>query len=254
MPGALELSPGVFFFAGSEESAGSRTTSSGLSHVFVDKSFTITKIGSLYGLYTRICGASWRMHQRSESEDQALIVRCLDGSEDAWKEFYARFVGLIRAVVRKCGRPGPADVEDLTQATFLALATALHNYDVAQSLPKFVCLVAQRVAIDEYRKTRAVKRDGEALVSVDGDEDAVSPFVEECERQDERLERAELEQRLRSALSALDVRCRDLITLRYFRELSFKEIADLVGASENTVTVQTRRCLSSLRAKFNRLG
>lgn len=194
------------------------------------------------------------MHRRSESEDQALVVRCLDGSEDAWKEFYARFVGLIRAVVRKCGRPGPTDVEDMTQSTFLALATALRNYDVVQSLPKFICLVAKRVAIDEYRKTRAVKRDAEAHVSIDDDDEAVSPFAGEFERQDERLEKAELVQRLRAALNALDVKCRDLITQRYFRELSFKEIAQSVGATENTVTVQTRRCLDSLKAKFNRLG
>lgn len=194
------------------------------------------------------------MHRRSESEDQALVAKCLDGSEDAWKDFYARFVGLIRAVVRKCGRPGPADVEDMTQSTFLALATALRNYDVAQSLPKFICLVAKRVAIDEYRKTRAVKRDGEVQVNVDGDEEAVSPFAAESDRLDERLEKAELVQRLRAALSSLDVKCRDLITQRYFRELSFKEIAQSVGVTENTVTVQTRRCLDSLKAKFKRLG
>jgi DNA-directed RNA polymerase specialized sigma24 family protein len=44
------------------------------------------------------------------------------------------------------------------------------------------------------------------------------------------------------------------MTLRYFRELSFNEIADLLGETENTVTVQAKRCLAKLRAKCYDLG
>lgn len=194
------------------------------------------------------------MHRGSESEDRELVVRCLDGSEDAWKEFYARFAGLVRAVVRKHGRPRPEDVEDMTQSAFLTLATALKRYDREQSLPKFICVVAQRVAVDEYRKTRAAKRDAEAPVGIDREEEiGSSPLFGEPDRQDDRLEKAELVQSLRDALSSLDSKCRNLITLRYFNELSFREIAESVGANENTVTVQTRRCLESLKVKFRRL-
>ena len=199
-------------------------------------------------------GASRQMHRRSESEDRALVVKCLNGSQDAWKEFYARFVGLVRAVVRKHGRPGPEDVDDMTQTAFLTLATALKRYDSQQSLPKFICVVAQRVAVDEYRRTRAAKRDGEAPVSIDGEEEIVSsPLFGDQDRQDQRLEKAQLVERLRTALDAMDSKCRYLITLRYFSELSFKQIAESMGANENTVTVQTRRCLETLGAKFRRL-
>ena len=65
------------------------------------------------------------------------------------------------------------------------------------------------------------------------------------------MERAELVSRLRVALKNLSSRCTQLITLRYLEELSFKEIGEIVGSSENTVTVQTRRCLDSLRLTFD---
>jgi len=219
----------------------------------VDKSFAITKIGRHVVSILRACGVSRGMRQRNEPEDQDLVARCLAGSEDAWNEFYGRFAGLVRVVVRKYVRPGTVDVEDMSQSAFIAVASALKSYDGEQSLPKFISLIAQRAAIDEYRKTRAAKRSGEVNLDLDSVEDATTTLEEAPELQDERLDKARLAQRLRSALNELEPRCRDLITLRYFRELSFKEIGESFGVTENTATVQTRRCLESLREKFNRV-
>jgi RNA polymerase sigma factor (sigma-70 family) len=192
------------------------------------------------------------METRSQSDDQRLVQDCLAGSEEAWREFYCRFIGLMRSLVRKRGLLGSQDVEDITQSAFLSLTAALRTYDPLQSLPRFVCLVTERVLIDEYRKGKAAKRGAEIDASGDSERVTEDPLASDVggELQDQRLETAEQVSRLRAALQKLDARCRELIALRYFHELSFKEIADKLGATENTVTVQTRRCLESLRAKF----
>jgi RNA polymerase sigma factor (sigma-70 family) len=119
-------------------------------------------------------------------------------------------------------------------------------------LPRFVSLITERVLIDEYRKGKAAKRDceTEALERSDCGEEAKIETSEDPELQDEQLERAELVSRLRNALKTIEEKCRELLTLRYLDERSFKEIAESKGVSENTVTVQTRRCLDSLRARF----
>ena len=192
------------------------------------------------------------MKQRKHSDDQALVGQCLAGSENAWCEFYTRFIGLMRTVVKKYGTLSPEDVEDVTQSAFLSLATALKNYDFKQSLPKFVSVVTQRVLIDELRRQGATKRGGQTELStfIDHDDHGMASMDVNRELQDRLLEKAQLIDRVSGALGSLDGKCRKLITLRYLREMPFKEIAARLGSNENTVTVQTRRCLDYLRARF----
>ena len=92
------------------------------------------------------------MEKCSRSQDEALVKACLAGSEVAWQEFYSRFIGLMRSVVKKRFIVCKEDVEDITQSAFVSLATALNNFDYEQSLPRFVCVITERVAIDEDPK------------------------------------------------------------------------------------------------------
>lgn len=192
------------------------------------------------------------MDRRSRSDDQQLVSDCLSGSEVAWKEFYARFAGLVKAVARKYCLHTAQDVEDYCQMAFLTLTFALGDYDPRQSLPRFVGVVAERVIIDEYRKARAAKRDAtvESLNYDDSGEEKSVSTVEQVELQDQQLDRAQRASQLREALLALDTKCRRLLTMRYLDELSFKDVANAMGSTENTVTVQTRRCLEILRSRF----
>jgi len=192
------------------------------------------------------------MDRRSRSDDQQLVSDCLSGSEAAWKEFYARFAGLVKAVARKYCSHTAQDVEDYCQAAFLTLTSVLGDYDPRQSLPRFVGVVAERVIIDEYRKARAAKRDAavESLNYDDSGEEKSASSGEQVELQDDQLDRAQRAAQLRDALQALDSKCRRLLTMRYLDELSFKEVADAMDSTENTVTVQTRRCLEALRIRL----
>jgi RNA polymerase sigma-70 factor, ECF subfamily len=192
------------------------------------------------------------MAMRDENQDQLLVQSCLAGSETAWNQFYSRFVGLIRSVVRRQAGLSLSDLQDITQSTFLALATSLNNYDSKQSLARFVCVVAERVLIDEYRRTRAAKRNAEtdSVEHHDGEEDGSRMVESALEPPDRQMEKAQLVSYLRGAIGGLDPRCRELIHLRYYDELPFSEIAAVIGLTENTLTVQTRRCLEKLKVVY----
>jgi RNA polymerase sigma-70 factor, ECF subfamily len=195
------------------------------------------------------------MGRRDEKQDRLLVQECLAGSEAAWQEFYARFIGLIRSVIRRQSGLTPADVQDIVQSVFLDLTTALNAYDAESSLPHFVCVIAERVLIDEFRKGKAAKRHAETQMidQHDGNEEGAAIVKSDLEPQDSQMERAELSLHLKSAVDELDTRCRELIRLRYYKELPFGEIAEMLGVSENTLTVQTRRCLDKLRTAFQDL-
>ena len=187
-----------------------------------------------------------------EKADRLLVKECLAGSQVAWNTFYSRFVGLIRSIAKRQARLSPADVQDITQSTFLALASSLRNYDSGHSLVRFVCMVTERTVIDEYRKAKAGKRnaDTESVDHHDRGEEGARMVESDIEPLDRQIERAQLTSHLRAALQKLDPRCRKLIQLRYYNELSFGEIGAIVGLTENTLTVQTRRCLEKLKALY----
>jgi RNA polymerase sigma factor (sigma-70 family) len=191
------------------------------------------------------------MEKFSRSQDEALVRACLAGSEVAWREFYSRFIGLMRTVIKKRLIVSKEDVEDITQSAFVSLATALNNFDYEQSLPRFVCVITERVAIDEYRKWKAVRRNAESQTGQPEFDSAVSPGTNsDIDPPDRKMERAERASCLGAAMKELDPPCRELLTLRYLKDLSYKEIAERFGVSENTLTVQARRCLEKLRIKY----
>ena len=184
-----------------------------------------------------------------------LVRECLSGSQDAWREFYSRYVFLMRSVVKRNRAMSPEDVEDITQTAFLSLSTALHTYDFKHPLSRFVCLVTERVLVDEYRRRSAAKRscETELLDVSDPANDAEVSNGAPRELQDARMEKAENCSRLREALRELDPRCRKLLELRYFNEIPYTEIAEMAGATKNTLIVRARRCLEKLRTRYEDL-
>ncbi len=187
------------------------------------------------------------------SKEHDLVRECLAGSEDAWRDLYSRYVFLMRSVVTRNGRLSNEDVEDITQTAFLSLTTALKSYDFTHTLSRFVCIITERVLVDEYRSRSAAKRNGQTEpmdVSDPSCEEQVSARAD-TELQDVRLEKAQECSRVRTALKELDPRCRRLLELRYYNEIPFTEIARTAGTSKNTLIVRARRCLEKLRARFD---
>lgn len=190
---------------------------------------------------------------KKEDKDFSLVQQCLLGSETAWREFYSRFVNLIRMVVRrKAPVLSSADLEDIVQCVFLELTTALSNYPKDNSLSGFVCMISERVTIDQHRKNTAVKRSGEteSIDHHDGSDEDTTTVASDKPLPDSQMEQAELASRLNVSLQRMDEKCRNLLEMRYLNELSFNEISRETGIAENTLMVQARRCLERLRSTY----
>lgn len=184
--------------------------------------------------------------------DHLIVRQCLSGSETAWQELYGRFIGLMRSVVQKNAGISPEDTEDIIQLAFLELTMALKAYDFGQPLPRFICLITERVMVDEYRRRNALKRirDVDTVEWTDMPHGVAACAAFEGGPQHELMQRAQEVRALRVALKELDPGCRRLLELRYFREFQFNEIARILGSSKNTLIVRSRRCLERLRTTF----
>jgi RNA polymerase sigma factor (sigma-70 family) len=195
------------------------------------------------------------MNCDGKNRDRALVQQCLSGSRQAWDEFYNRFCTLVSKAVRTKSHCKESDVQDLVQNVFLALYTSLKNYEYQYSLSRFVWMVSERVCIDEFRKSTAAKRDKKtvALNLHDGDDSEAVMVRSNLDTQEQQFAHAEVKQMLMAAFKRLGEKCRELIRYRYLRELSFKEIASLLGAKEKSLAVQTGRCLQELKVLYLKL-
>lgn len=199
---------------------------------------------------------SWGlMGSRNHDQDILLVQECLSGSEKAWTDFYCRFEPLVRKQARRQFWLGRHEIEDLTQTVFVALMSDLNTWDRAHSLAGFVSMIAKRECIDEYRRRRAGKRDcaTDPVDHHDGGEEGYRIPASNCENQEEELSQAERKYLIELAFPNLQERCRDLLGMRFYQELPYKEITVILGGSENTLTVQARRCLEELRAIIDEL-
>jgi len=195
------------------------------------------------------------MGSRNHDQDILLVEECLSGSEKAWTAFFCRFDPLVRSIVRKQPWLARHEIEDLTQTVFVSLVSDLDKWDRVHSLSGFVETVTDRDCIDEYRRRKTAKRDAATnpIDLHDGGQEGFKILASDCDNQEEELEQEQEKYLLRRAFSELRERCRDLLGLRFFEELSYKEMTETLGGTENTLTVQARRCLDELRANFDEL-
>jgi len=192
------------------------------------------------------------MSKHVDTGDSFLVQECLNGSQKAWEDFYGRFIVLMRSVIRRHRGFTDGEIEDMSQTALMSLAGALKQYDGKHPLSGFVCLITERVVIDEIRRRKAAKRESETEPidhhdSLGDGSRMVAANAEPVDVQIERFERAGV---LREAMERIDSDCRELLRLRYFRELSFAEIATKLGVAENTLNVRAGRCLNKLRTAY----
>ena len=194
------------------------------------------------------------MVHREENKDVLLVKECLSGSEQAWNEFYCRYVSLVRSVVRRRLGSWLHDMEDVTQNVFATLVSSLKSYDPTYSLPTFVRIIAERTCIQDYRQAVAARRRPAGNPSMAcGEEDMVARLATGADSQEEQLGRCELLAVLREAFSALGEKCRELLRLRYFEDLPYLEISKLQGSTVGALRVQAKRCLQELSSIYERL-
>jgi len=116
------------------------------------------------------------------------------------------------------------DAEDLTQETFLRAFDRLDSFRPPARMRSWLLRIATNACLDLLRKRKRSK-------SVPLPDDLRGA----AELPGFRLEIAEESQRLRAALGELSETARAVFLLRVQESLSFREIADLLGSTEQAV-------------------
>ncbi len=129
------------------------------------------------------------------------------------------------------------EFDDIASETWISVSKSMYRFSGSRrDFESFVLSICRRRAIDIWRKSAKFGEGADAIVELPSSE----PTPEEAISSQEDLEHVRL------LLEVLPKRQRSVVALRCFEDLSFSEIAQLSGTSENTLRVVNHRALGKL--------
>lgn len=171
-------------------------------------------------------------------EDLRLVLLARDGDQKAYAKLMTRYRDAIYFMLLKMVN-NRDDADDLTIEAFGKAFKNIHQYSPEYAFSTWLFKIATNNCIDYLRKKRGI------LISIDTDpqESNRAPVVLDSglRTPEEELVRSQKAKELKTVVSTLKPRYRQLIELRYFKEYSYEEISDELSLPLGTVKAQLFR-------------
>jgi RNA polymerase sigma-70 factor (ECF subfamily) len=168
--------------------------------------------------------------QADELYERLLVVRCQTGDEAAFAELVERYAARVRYFLRKL--LGSADrADDALQDVWLDVYRGLPNLAAAGAFRAWLYRIARDRALGKLRRSRIE-------LPLVGDE--VASEVEEPFD-------AEDAERIHAALDQLPAEQREVLVLRFVEDMSYEEIARVVGCPLGTIRSRIHYAKQALR-------
>jgi RNA polymerase sigma-70 factor (ECF subfamily) len=174
------------------------------------------------------------MQSRTLSEDIPALAMEAKSDPAAFGRLYDHYVQPVYRYLYSRVESVHA-AEDLTSQTFIAAYEALPKYRERGQFAAWLFQIARSKMNDHFRRTRH-EVELEAAERIVEREDALGQVI-----QNEELTR------LRSLIRKLDSEEQELIRLRYVADLSFAEMAELLGRREEAVKKSLYRLQARLK-------
>lgn len=176
---------------------------------------------------------------QSKTFSETIATLAIEAKTDpaAFSRLYDHYVQPIyRYIYSRVGSTHEA--EDITSQTFMAAYEALGRYRERGQFSAWLFRIARSKMNDHFRRSRrevGLEAAGEILER----EDALGALI-----------RAEELSRIRFLVKHLNDEEQELIRLRYVADLSFGEMAELLGAREDAVKKSVYRLLARLKGQM----
>lgn len=170
--------------------------------------------------------------------DVRLVERAKKNDQAAYAQLMERYREAIYYMLLKMVN-NASDAEDLTIEAFSKAFKNLEQYTPNFAFSTWLFKIASNNCIDFIRKKRI---DHISLDRDVGDKDRASNIIiAEVSDPEEDLIKKQKAKLMRSIVTTLKPRYRDLVELRYFKEYSYEEIADKLNLPLGTVKAQLFR-------------
>jgi RNA polymerase sigma-70 factor, ECF subfamily len=177
--------------------------------------------------------------------DADLVARVRRGEEAAFEQIYREHHGALCAWALRWVR-SPALAEEVVQEVFLRIWWRRADWVLGSTLAAYLFTAVRNGSLNRVRAER-LGREWEERTRA---EVAALPSPPSAEPADHALREGELARAIDAAVAELAPRCRETFLLRRKHNLSYVEIAEIMGVSPKTVEVQIGLALKALRKRL----
>jgi len=173
-------------------------------------------------------------------DESNLIQRCVSGDVHACADLYQRWCGPVYRLAYAILHQG-LDAEEVTQDVFVYAFSRLANYDPAKSsFRTWLYTITISRSRNKMRRKWLPTVDIETWSESNEAGDAGRPSEEWAESQAERA-------RVWAALGQLSPKLREAVALRYFENLTYPEIGQILNCPMKTIQSRVRLAHKELK-------
>jgi RNA polymerase sigma factor (sigma-70 family) len=175
--------------------------------------------------------------------DQDLIHLYIGGEEGGLVELIRRYQSKIYTSIYLLVKDEYL-AEDIFQDTFIKVINTLKagKYNEEGKFLPWVSRIAHNLVIDHFRREKRTP-----LVSGGDDFDIFEVLGNYDESTEDRMVREQTHKDLKMLIHLLPAEQKEVLIMRHFGDMSFKEIADVTEVSINTALGRMRYALNNLR-------
>lgn len=175
--------------------------------------------------------------------DQDLIHQYITGEEAGLVELIRRYQSKIYTSIYLLVKDEYL-AEDIFQDTFIKVINTLKagKYNEEGKFLPWVTRIAHNLVIDHFRREKRAP-----MVNNGDDFDIFEVLGNYDESTEDRIVREQTHRDLKQLIQLLPSEQKEVLIMRHFGDLSFKEIADITDVSINTALGRMRYALNNLR-------
>ena len=193
--------------------------------------------------YSSTSRYNYNLMRKPIISDEELITQYLGGNEACLKMLVNRHKSKIFTSIYLLVKDR-ALAEDIFQDTFVKVINTLKkgHYQEEGKFLQWVMRIARNLVIDHFRKLSKLP----VVTDSDGNDIFNVISIADENREDE-IMREQSHNRVRQLIQQLPEEQKEVLILRHYANLSFKEIAELTGVSINTALGRMRYALTNMR-------
>ena len=177
--------------------------------------------------------------------DQQLIVQYLDGNEKAFEELLLRHKGRIYTSIYLLVKDQEL-AEDIFQEVFIKIINTLRGgkYNHEGKFVQWAMRIAHNMCVDHFRRQQRKPTVGG---SASDSFDIFSVIPSGDDNAEQLIMKSQTHERIRTLIDMLPPEQREVVVLRHYADMSFKEISQLTRVSINTALGRRRYALINIR-------
>ena len=185
------------------------------------------------------------MKQMKGYTDEQLVVSFRQGNDEAFDALLKRYESKIYSYIFYAVK-NEEEANDLFQEVFMRVIATIKSgrYNEMNKFASWLMRITHNQVIDYHRQNRSAQ-------ILSNDETEADLFSDASIAVDENREREMIDQQtlseIKQLITMLPQNQREVVLMRFYDELSFKEIAEKTGVSINTALGRMRYALINMR-------